>query len=258
VSARSSLAGGVIIAVCLAGCSFSVDGWKAGADLAPPTPPIDPPDLAQPPMMPPDLLPPPPPDLQVVYAGSLVLTATNLVTAQEILLSTLGTRDWVHWGYTTAADVDRKMTGAAQIGNFTVIGPNAPTLYTDNIVGFNWTDGMPHMTSGGAQTSGLYVTALNNGFHLTIPAVATRRTLYLYVGGYHSTGRLSASLSDASAPAISFDKIGNASGKYAIQLELDFAAASAAQTLDITWVDESGDSSANVTLQAAALADFTQ
>ena len=217
-----------------------------------------PPDLAQSMVTPPDLLPPPPPDLQSVSAGSLVLTATNLTIAQEILLSTLGTRDWVHWGYTTAADVDRKLTGGAQIGAFTVIGPNAPTLYTDNIVGFNWTDGMPHMTSGGAQTSGVYVTAVDNGFHLTIPAVATRRTLYLYVGGFHSVGKLSAFLSDASAPAVSFDQIGSASGKYAIEIELDFAAASAAQTLDITWVDESGDSSANVTLQAAALADATQ
>ena len=242
----------VVVAVGLGGCSFSVDGWPPTADLA-----VAAPDLAAP-IVPPDLAPPPPPDLQIVYTGSLVLTPTNLLTAQEIYLSTLGTRDWVHWGYTTAADIDRKTTGLGQIGNFTVIGPSAPTLYTDNIVGFNWTDGMPHLTSGGAQTSGLYVTALNNGFHLTIPAVASKRTLYLYVGGYHSTGKLSATLSDASAPAVSYDKIGNTSGKYTIQFKLDFAAGSAAQTLDVTWVDESGDSSANVTLQAAALADFTQ
>ncbi len=241
-----------VVAGC-AGCSFAIDAWPPSADLAVP---IDARDLAPPP--PPDASPPPPPDLQMVYAGTLVLTATNLVTAQEAMLTQLGTRDWVHWGYTTAADVDRKLTGGAQIGGFTVVGPSSPTLYTDNIVGFNWTDGMPHMTSGGAQTSGLYVTALNNGFRLSIPAVMTQRTLYLYVGGYHSTGRLSALLSDASAAAVSFDAIGNMSGKYAIQFRLDFATATSGQTLDLTWVQESGDSSGNVTLQAAALADATQ
>lgn len=198
----------------------------------------------------------PPPDLQVVPPpGTLTMTATPLTTAQAILLTPQGTRDWVHWGYTLATDIDRKVGGNAQIGDFAVVGSGTPTLYTDNIVGFNWTDGTPHLTSGGAQTSGLYLAKLNSGFRLTVPADMTKRTLYLYVGGYHSTGRLTALLSDASAPDVSDDTHGNATGKYTIQYTFNFAALTSGQSLLITWVQESGDVNGNVTLQAAALAD---
>jgi hypothetical protein len=249
---RLSLGPSLLALVCVSGCSFSVDGL-------PMSPPSKTPDLASSLDLsapPPDLTAPlVPADLQVAPAGTLVLTSTLLTTAQQVLLTTDGSRDWVHWGYTTATDIDRKLSGGSQIGDYTIVGTGTPMLYTDNIVGFNWTDGAPHLTSGGAQTSGVYLTTLNDGFRLSVPAAATRRTLLVFVGGYHSVGRLTALLSDASAASVSDDTHGNPSGKYTVQQRFDFAAATAGQSLIITWVQESGDAQGNVTLQAAALAD---
>jgi hypothetical protein len=251
VIVRSSFILTVLVVTSVGGCSFAVDGLpfdstSTSADLSAA------PDLG----LPDQAAPPPPPDLQVVPPpGTLTLTAMPLTTSQAILLTPLGTRDWVHWGYAVATDIDRKVGGNAQIGDFAVVGSGTPVLYTDNIVGYNWSDGMPHLTSGGAQTSGIYLAKLNSGFRLTIPADANKRTLNVFVGGYHSTGRLTALLSDASAPDVSDDLHGNPTGKYTTQYTIDFAALTSGQSLLVTWVEESADVNGNVTLQAAALAD---
>src|SRR4051812_46915267 len=116
----------------------------------------------------------------------------------NINLTTEGTRDWAHWGLATASDFNRKNIANQSITNFTLIGGPAGRVPT-NQISFNWSDGTPTI-SGATVTSGVFVTNVADGFHITMPADTTARRLRLYVGASAGQGELLASLSDTNAP----------------------------------------------------------
>ncbi|HEX4458290.1 MAG TPA: hypothetical protein VIA18_09995 [Polyangia bacterium] len=175
-------------------------------------------------------------------------------TASVVDLTAAGALDWAHWGYanTDKTTIDRKATSASQISDFTTVNGGSAT-YANNPDGYSWTDGSP-TPSVTSTTTGVFVAGAGAGFQLTVPASTVPRTLVVYVGGYRSNGKLTAALSDHSAPDYSDagfqDFVDNI---YGATYTLTFNAASAGQLLTITWTAASVVQDGNVSLQAAAL-----
>jgi len=184
--------------------------------------------------------------------GQIAGTLTGALTTPSGIqnLTTLGTADWVHWGLTDAASVNRKSGVTPQISNFSAVGSANTIRYTDNPVGFSWSDGTP-TASATSTTTGVYRAGVNNGFSFTVPADTTARTLVVYVGLFGTQAKLKAHLSDSSALDY-VDTSMTSSGALAGMYTLQYQAGSAGQTLTIT-VTQATATSGNVTLQGAAL-----
>jgi hypothetical protein len=166
-----------------------------------------------------------------------------LPPATTVNLTAVGTSDWARWpGY------DHKATGGSQVPTYTLIGTTAAMPYGDAPRTISWTDGTP--TPTGSVISGLYIAGSGTGFQLTAPADLTTRTLTVYVGGWASTGQLTATLSDGSAPAFVSAPV-SASGQYTVAYQLTYAAAGPGRLLTLRWIQTAG--AGNVTLQGAAL-----
>jgi hypothetical protein len=102
-------------------------------------------------------------------------------------------------------------------------------------------------------TTGVFVRGANNGFQIIVPANTTPRTLKLYVGAWHTRGRLVAHLSDGSAADYVDTSLSNTASPTSLAVyTLNYRAASNGQTLTVTFTNATD--SGNVTLQAATLA----
>ncbi len=185
--------------------------------------------------------------------GSGQISASNAAPPSIVDLTTEGTSDWAHWGLSSASSFNHKTGVAQQISNYTKIGTGTVGRYTDNAVLYSWFDGTP--TASITNTaSALYFSGLNRGYQLTVPADTTNKTLKLYVGLYAAKGRLEATLSDASAPAVIDTSIENQTDSSNIVYTINYRAGAAGQTLTVKWTAASlFNSWGNVTLQAASL-----
>jgi len=170
-------------------------------------------------------------------AGSSVTTTANLTTEGPV--------DWLHWG----PSLIRKTGVSPQISNYSIVGSGSAQSYRNDPRALSWSDGTP--TVAGTDNNGLYISTAGNGFSFTVPADTTSRVLTVHVGGWSSGGTLTARLSDRSATNF-VDITTPASGQYDRNYTITYSAASAAQTLTVTWVMTSG--TGNVTLNGAALA----
>ncbi len=176
--------------------------------------------------------------------GSGALTGAGTSATTTANLTAEGPTDWVHWG----ASLNRKAGVTAQISSYLVVGSGALHSYSNDLRALSWTDGTP--TAAGTDKNGLFINASGNGLSFTAPADTTTRVLTVHVGGWNSGGTLTARLSDGSAPAF-VDSTTLVSGQYDRNYTLTYSAASAGQTVTISWVMSSG--TGNVTLNAAAL-----
>jgi hypothetical protein len=184
--------------------------------------------------------------------GSGTLAGTVATPPASIQLTTEGTSDWAHWGLTTAADFIHKSGVAQQISNITPVGGGTPTRYANNSSGFTWTDGTP-ASSATNSTTGIFVSGLNKGFRITVPANTTARTLRVYVGAWRTQGRMVAQLSDGSAADFVDTSVVNSTGMTTLGVyTLNYRAASAGQTLTVTFTQDSG-ANGNVAIQAVTL-----
>ena len=174
--------------------------------------------------------------------GTLTGSGTSATTAAN--LTTEGPTDWVHWG---DSSLNRKAGVTPQISTYSVVGSGSTQIYTNDARTLSWGDGTP--TATGSNTNGLYTSGTGNGFSITAPADTNTRVLTVHVGGYNGSGTLTAHLSDRSAPNY-VDTTNTASGLYDRNYTLTYTAASAGQTLSVTWVTASGG---NVDLNGAAL-----
>jgi fibronectin type 3 domain-containing protein len=170
------------------------------------------------------------------------LSGASVASTAAVNLTSVGTADWAHWPYYA-----HKAAGGAQISNFTAIGGTAAT-YQNDLRTLSWSDGAP--IAAGTNPWGNYIAGLGNGFRITVPAGVGPRKLKLYVGGWNSSGRLVAKLSDGSAPDF-VDASHSGGGQYDVVYTLVFSAGSAGQSLDVQWLQNG--STGNVTLQGAAL-----
>jgi hypothetical protein len=118
-----------------------------------------------------------------------------------------------------------------------------------------WTDGAPVVS--GTSSDGVSVAGgVGKGFQFSVPADTTTRTLVIYVGTANSTGKLTAQLSDRSAPDFSSSTGTRVTKSWDGYYTLTYRAASAGQTLTVTWALNSvkkPQSLSAVRLQGAAL-----
>jgi hypothetical protein len=189
--------------------------------------------------------------------GSLTGSGTAVKATTAVNLTTVGTSDWGHWGQSSASSFDHKSAGGSQIGNVSVVGSGSLGQFTDSIQQMTWTDGTP-TASATSSPNGVWISGIGNGLSVTAPADTTQRTLIVYVGGYKSGGKLTAHLSDGSAADfVDSSMLGASTGTdgshYYATYTLTYKAASAGQTLTVSWIMASDAGSGNITLQAAAL-----
>jgi hypothetical protein len=175
--------------------------------------------------------------------GSLTGSGTSATTPTS--LTGEGSADWVHWG---DSSLNRKAGVTPQISNYSIVGSGGVQRYSNDPRALSWTDGTP--AAIGTNNNGIYITSLQSGFVLSVPADTSTRNLTVHVGGWQSGGTLRAHLSDGSAPDF-IDSTSSAGGQYDRNYTLTYTAASAGQTLAVSWVVTSG--TGNVTLNGAAL-----
>jgi len=181
-------------------------------------------------------------------SGSLSGSSTTSTTA--VNLTTEGTTDWIHFGNGAVPGIDRMSSGGSLISAYTVVGTGGANSYGNDPRPVSWTNGTPN-TSGTNNLGGVYIAGVNNGFSITAPADTTQRTLVVHVGGWSSTGTVTAHLSDGSAADFNNTAAGNLSAQYDVNYTLIYKAGSAGKTLTVTWKMASG--TGNVTINAAAL-----
>jgi len=157
-----------------------------------------------------------------------------------------GTTDWVHWG---ESPLNRKAGVTAVISDVHVVGSGSAVVYTNDLRSLRWTDGSPVAASTN-NTDGLYTSSTSDGLSFSVPANITSQKLIVHVGGWLSSGKLVAHLSDGSAPDY-IDQTSFVNGQYDRTYTFTFNARSAAQLLQITWMNTAGGG--NVTISGAAL-----
>ena len=197
----------------------------------------------------------------------------NQDTGNVANLTTFGTADWGIWGTgsSTSLAPDQSKAGESQISNLTDIpAPGAPLRglgqfappVSSHPFTFSWTDGAP-AASGTQVRSGLQhdgqpsAGANGAGFSFTVPADMTSRTLRIWVALNRATGQLSATLSDGSAAPFT-DSYGTGADNFlGATYTLTYAAASAGETLTVTWREIAaacpGFGCDNVSIHAVAL-----
>ena len=183
------------------------------------------------------------------YAGIFIpgsLAGSGVASFAAVDLTATGTSDWAKW-----PNYIHKASGGAQIPDFTQIGTAAPQTYNNDQRPISWSDGTPTAT-GTNDISGISIRGIGNGFQLTAPADTATRTLYVYVGGWSSGGKLVAHLSDGSAVDYVNTSFSSSNGILQAVYTLTYRAASAGQQLVVQWTQTSG--TGNVKLQAVALA----
>jgi uncharacterized protein YndB with AHSA1/START domain len=173
-------------------------------------------------------------------SGSLAASVT--CNSNSVNLTAVGTSDWAKW-----PNYVHKASGGSQISNYAIVGSGSVQTYTNDPRTLSYSDGTP--AASGSDRSGVYIAPRGSGFRVTAPADAAARTLYLYAGGFNSSGTLTVHLSDNSAPDYVSSLSG--SGQYDALYTITYAAASAGQQLVVTWLQTSD--SGNITLQGAAL-----
>ncbi len=188
--------------------------------------------------------------LSATTGGGLSGSAGN--SPGEVVLSSVGSMDWVHWGLSSPGSVNRKAGADTTIGTMVPVG-NVPGRFQSTArVDFLWSAGTP--VASASTGAGLYFSGIGSGAYLTAPAGPEPRVLKLYLGGWRAQGQLQVSLSDGSAPdyRISME---NPNGVFDRVVTLAYSAASTGQALEVRYVMTGG--TGNVTLSAAALAGDT-
>jgi hypothetical protein len=204
-------------------------------------------DLASPSMA--DMVSSSPADLapQTDLASSGQLGGTRDSVPNTIDLTAEGTIDWVHFGLSTPNDINRKAGGPAEISvaavgaAFVEGGPFSPM--------FSWSNGAP--TASASTSAGVYIGGVGNAITVTVPADATARSLRLYLLNFHSTGTLTAHLSDSSA--VDYVQSLTTVNGQAYRVTILFHAGSAAQTLTVTWALTTDTGAGSVDFLAATV-----
>lgn len=187
-------------------------------------------------------------------------TFASIPAGTVVNLSAEGELDWVHWGLFTESSVNRKASVLAQISNYTLVDASNGFAYAyqfgDNANGYSWFDGTPQASVTNT-TTGVWAYGtpqIGSGFRITAPADTTSRTLKVYVGAYAARGKLEAFLSDGSAAGYTNTALFNTMNGPSGVFTLNYAAASAGQTLIVRWtLSNPFQPNGNVTLQAAAM-----
>jgi hypothetical protein len=189
-----------------------------------------------------------------IYETGGVLSGSVAASPAQLDLTIDGALDWTHWGLTSATSFNRKAGVAPLLGDFTKIGTYPVMQYSNNFTRYAWSDGTPVPSVTNTPT-GVFIIGQDSGFSLAVPVDTAPRRLKLYVGGYGVQASFQAWLGDFSAAAFTDTSVSNVFGDTYAVYTLDFAAASAGQSLFVQYrADRLFDRDfGNVTLQAATL-----
>ena len=173
-------------------------------------------------------------------------------------------------GSSTSLAPDQSKAGENQISDLTDIpAPGAPLRALGGLVPgtasihllldrrhavFTGTEVRSGLQHNGQPSAG----ANGAGFSFTVPADTTSRTLRIWVALNRATGQLTATLSDGSAAPFTGSYGTGANNFLGATYTLTYAAASAGQTLTVTWKEIAGACPGfgcdNVSIHAVALA----
>jgi hypothetical protein len=193
-------------------------------------------------------------------SGSSKLSTLVETRSENVDLTAEGTTDWSHWGLNAPPnDLDQRDDGGPVniIGDYTPLpGTPAAVRYSDVPTGFSWTaDGTPTASASDSTTGIFFDLDVGEGYSLSVPADATEKTLKVYLGVFSGTARFHAELTDGSG--LSADVFVDNPTEHPIVrvITLNFGADSASNLdIEYTLETDSGDPDANITLQAATLA----
>jgi len=175
-------------------------------------------------------------------SAMLTMTQTTSTSTTYATISdpSVGEADWIKWGEiggTGPHNVVRKAGVTPQISDDTLVN----TTYEENEDQYSpkkisWTGGTP-VSTGTNSGRGRKIIGADQGMTFTVPADTSERVLTLYVFGWNSKGKVTASLSDGSAAPVTVGTNGNSSN-WAATYTITFKAASAGQTLTVTWLSD--------------------
>jgi hypothetical protein len=175
-----------------------------------------------------------------------VLSCTVAATTSDVDLTAAGTTDWVLWGR-TFSETRTEEIGAAAIGS---LSASPAQRFSDGEIGFSWSNGEPTQSGDDVETGLYYLTGT-----FSLPVTASETTLQrlrIYVGGWRSRGRFTATLPGAQSCVDTSQK--DEDGGWAVTYTILFRPAQPNQTLTVTWQrEESFDTFGNVRFSAAAL-----
>jgi hypothetical protein len=186
------------------------------------------------------------------YAGHIRLHHYNVLPG-AVDLTAEGTLDWIQ--YNTTYDV-RDSTRKDGVDNPIISeaitdnpdpegGTGEGIVYVDSSPygnAFSWTDGTPTATGTNVEGS-MWMAGVGNGFRWKVPASTTMQTFTLYAGMWCAEMRLTASLSDGSAPnqsAVFIRREGGgppADGNISSYF-VEFMASADDETLTVEWTIE--------------------
>ena len=182
-----------------------------------------------------------------VNSTRLDLAVTNTSTTIPVNLTNIGVTDWAHYGLDNKDSVNVKAGVTTIIPPFTKLNGANPQQQISSRADYTWTDGIP--TAGTTTDNGLQMFDPEVGLQWVLPADTAQRTFILYAGVNTTSGTISASLSDGSRPAV--QQTVSSNFKAARTFTIDYAAASAGQTLTVTW--EKPHATGSIQLDAVAL-----
>ena len=132
--------------------------------------------------------------------GAATLLVSTDLAPGDVDLAQTGTRDWIAFGADNtegkdALKVVKRKDGANLIGDLTEVGQGYLSSTPGAPIRVNRPDG--------GSNAGLWWNGKDHGIEFSVPASAQQQTLRLYVSGINGAdGKLEASLSDGSAPAL--------------------------------------------------------
>jgi hypothetical protein len=174
--------------------------------------------------------------------------------------------DWTQWGYSDGAVKNVKESPPESLINDYSPEPDTLPLdavrWGDSPIAFTWPTDSGHPTDNAANTTGFISFLIGSfsqgeGIKLEVPADTTARTLKLYLGTTSARAAVTATLSDGSATAYTTTIDNPVNLSRAQVVTLNYAAASAGQTLTVkfTFDSDTGGAGGSLNLYAATLAE---
>ncbi|MEH0980934.1 hypothetical protein [Micromonospora sp. CPCC 205556] len=177
-----------------------------------------------------------------------VLTVSRADVPPMVDLSTVGARDWVHWGLSGPGSLVRKRGGSGEIRDQG--GRGAREGFDANPEYVGWRDGTP-TTAVGSTATGVTTCGDGNGFALSVAGSGELRTVHVYAGLWMARSRLDVRLSGG-GPARTL-RLEDPHTSHTVQFVIRFRAPKGTRLL-IDWtVEQTFGGCGNVGLQAAAL-----
>lgn len=182
---------------------------------------------------------------------SAKLTIAAAAATGPFDLTAFGAADWI---VATSASGRARKNITTPLLTWAQTGGATETYFT-GLISKNWSDGTP--IASGSSTGGVYPAVTNGtGYTLTAPAGVDPRTLKIICGAYRCIVRVTATLSDGSAPVVNVAAATNAStATIADQsiVTIEYAAASEGQTLTVTVLTEANSTGGGAHTQGVAL-----